>query len=181
MPDVGPDGLATDPGVYAVEQWGALARRCNAGRETVILESRYIQNSVQPRYLAGAPAEKVHEGFAKICSQVAVASPLLVYLRPTNVRAALLRTLAERDPEWVRWIQHAFGNNGWAARRGLSGEEAVIRFYEEWEALAGELFDRHPGPRLLVRDPQDDWNAALARIYAAVRPTLAPAGGSRAR
>src|SRR4051812_6091356 len=57
--DVGPDGLATDRGVYAVEQWGRLAERCRDGRLTYILESTFLQNSVLPAFVNGVPADKV--------------------------------------------------------------------------------------------------------------------------
>jgi hypothetical protein len=43
--------------VYAVEQWGRLAARCRDGGQTVILESTFLQNSVMPPFLNGAPAD----------------------------------------------------------------------------------------------------------------------------
>jgi thymidylate kinase len=35
---------------------------------------------------------------------------------------------------------------------------------------AAELYGRYSFPKLMVADPEQDWAAALARIYAAVRP-----------
>jgi hypothetical protein len=166
LPGVGADGFATDPAVYAPEQWGTLARRCREGDESVVLESRYLQNSVQPRYLAGAPAEKVRDGFVKIRAQVARAEPLLVYLSPTDVRGHIRHTLETRPEDWVRWLLASFSGYGWATRRGLTGEEAVVGFYEDWEQLAAELFALHSGPKLWVDDPQTDWEGTHARIQA---------------
>ena len=170
LPGVGPDGFAKDETVYAVEQWGRLARRCEARGETVILESRYIQNSVQPRYMAGAPAHKVRSGFTEIGQELRASRPLLVYLGPSDVRAAWQRTLAERDARWGEWLVAGFSRMGWARERGLEGKEAVIAFYEEWERLAAELLDLHPGPRLRIDDPQLDWDDALERMVGAARP-----------
>ena len=111
---------------------------------------------------------KVYEGFAHVHRRVAPARPLLIYLRPQDVRSHLRRTLEERDEEWARWLAASFASYGWARSRGLSGEEAVFRFYEEWESVAEELFARHEGPKLWLRDPQEDWVAALAEIHRAV-------------
>ena len=56
--------------MYAVERWGRLIQRCAERGETVVLESRYVQSPVQPRYLAGAPAEKLRSAFAAIGEQI---------------------------------------------------------------------------------------------------------------
>lgn len=166
--DVGPDGFAKDPSVYALSQWGTLARRCAQHGETVVLESRYQQNSVQPRYLAGAPASKVLSGFREIEARVAPFAPLLVYLRPLDTRSHLRRILDARDERWARWLVDSFGGFPWARARGLSGEEALFAFYETWEALAVELFALHTGPKLWIDDPHTDWEATRDRIHVAL-------------
>jgi len=171
-PDLGEDGLARDASVYAVEQWAALARRAVEGDEVVVLESRYLQNSVQPRYLAGAPSSKVHEGFRKIHDQAASAEPILVYLRPEDVRGHLRRTLEERDSAWSEWLIASFSRYAWARSRGISGEEAVFCFYEDWEAIAAALFDRHRGPKLWIHDPQKHWGDTLEQIRSVIEANL---------
>ena len=169
LPGTGPDGFARDPAVYAVEQWGRLARRANDGDETLILESRYLQNTVQPRFMGGAPREKVFSGFAPIAEQVAPARPLLVYLRPLDLAAHLDRTLAERPENWAEWFVESFGGYGWSKARGLTGRDAILGFYEEWERIAAELAAQHPGPCLWLEDPQLDWEATMATIADSLR------------
>src|SRR5262245_15008074 len=53
--DVGEDGLAKDPAAYALDQWARLASRCHRDQQTVILESAFLQNSVMPGFIDGAP------------------------------------------------------------------------------------------------------------------------------
>jgi predicted kinase len=101
--DVGEDGLACDRSVYAVEQWGRLAARCRDGGQTVILESTFLQNSVMPPFLNGAPASKCQEIFTRIEEQLAPARPLLVYLRPADTAAAVARVHGARSAAWTDW------------------------------------------------------------------------------
>ena len=61
-------------------------------------------------------------------------------------------------------------NSPWARRRGLRGQDAVVRLYEAWEPVVTRLYDRYPFPKIMVTDPQDDWQATLACIRAAARP-----------
>jgi hypothetical protein len=170
LPDVGPDGLAIDPRTYGPQQWRDLAGRCQAGESTVVLESRYIQNSVQPRFMAGAPVEKVYEGFERIEALVSPAEPLLIYLRTSDIGRVIRTALAQRGDPWASWFKNSFSSLAWSRERGLSGEEAILAFYEVWEPIAARLCEMHTGPRFLIEDAHDDWPAALERIFTAVRP-----------
>jgi hypothetical protein len=165
-----PPGNQDEPGGYAVSQWRRLAERCLRGRQTVILEGAFLQNSVMPAFIDGAAADTVTEAFTTIVRQAAPAEPFLVYLRPSDIAAAIARTHFTRGQPWSgRNISFA-EDSPWAPRRGLRGRGAVVELYREWEAIVRPLYDSYPFPKLLVTDPQHDWPAALTRIGAAIRP-----------
>jgi hypothetical protein len=159
-----------EPDAYAVSQWGRLAGRCQHGRQTFVLESVFLQNSVMPAFIGDAPADAVAGIFDAILREVAPAEPFLVYLRPSDIAAAVARVHLTRGPEAKERNVTFVENSPWARRRGLRGPGAVAALYEAWEALVDELCGRYPFPRLMVTDPQQDWPAALARIGAAIRP-----------
>jgi predicted kinase len=156
--DVGEDGLARDRSVYAVEQWGRLATRCRDAGQTVILESTFLQNSVMPPFLNGAPAGKCQKIFTRIEEQLAPARPLLVYLRPADTAAAVARVHGARSAAWTDWNMASVAAFPWARSRDLHGREAVIALYRAWEVVVE------------LNDPQDDWDAALRHIDEKARP-----------
>jgi predicted kinase len=159
-----------DPGVYSAGQWHRLAERCLRDEQTVILESVFLQNSVMPAFIDGAPVAAVADICAEIQRQVAPAEPFLVYLRPVDVAAAIARVHETRGEPWssrnVAYVQDC----PWARRRNLRGRDAVIRLYQAWDPVVSELFDRYPFPKLMVPDPHHDWPASLRAVCAAVRP-----------
>src|ERR1700758_1842452 len=55
-----------DPGAYSAGQWRRLAERCRRGQQTVILESVFLQNSVMPAFIDGAPAAAENQMRAEI-------------------------------------------------------------------------------------------------------------------
>ena len=171
------DGPADEPGVYAAAQWGQLAERCLRGRQTFILESVFLQNSVMPAFIDDAPADAVTAAFDTILRQVAPAEPFLIYLRPTDIAGAVARVHGARGPAAKERNVTFVENSPWARHRNLRGPEAVAALYRAWEAFVDSLCDRYPFPRLMVTDPQQDWPAALTRIGAALRPRAYPAGG----
>ena len=159
-----------DSGVYAAGQWRRLAERCLRDEQTIILESIFLQNSVMPAFIDGAPAAAVTDICAEIQRQAAPAEPFLVYLRPIDIAAAIARVHEARGEPWssrnVAYVQDC----PWARRRNLRGRDAVVRLYQAWDPVVSELFDRYPFGKLMVPDPHHDWPASLRAICAAVRP-----------
>jgi hypothetical protein len=168
--DDGPLDDVGDPGAYSVGQWRALAGRCLRGSQTVILESTFLQNSVMPAFIDGAPADAVTALFTTIVRQVAPAEPFLVYLRPTDITAAITRTHHIRGEPWSGRNLAFVDNCAWARRQNLRGLGAVIALYQAWEAVVNLLYDQYPFGKLRLTNPQHDWSAALTRVGAAIRP-----------
>jgi thymidylate kinase len=168
----GPDGRAEGTAsVYADDQWRRLAERCLRDRQTIILESSFLQNSVMPAFIDDAPARRVNEIFTRIQCRVAPAEPLLVYLRPADIGAAIARVHRTRGEPWSSRNVTFVENSPWARRRNLRGQDAVAKLYLAWEPVVTQLYSRYPFPKIMVIDPQHDWQATLARICAAVRPS----------
>jgi hypothetical protein len=170
----GPPGSAADArasaGAYTDDQWRRLAERCLRGRPVIILESSFLQNSVMPAFIDGAPAGGAEEIFTGIVRQAAPAEPVLVYLRPADIGAAIARVHRVRGEPWSARNLAFVENSPWARRRGLRGQDAVVGLYEAWEPVVTRLYGRYPFPKIMVTDPQRDWAAALARVCAAIRP-----------
>jgi hypothetical protein len=173
----GPPGSAGDdratgsPGTYGADQWRRLAERCLRDRQTIILESSFLQNSVMPAYIDGAPARTVNAICTTIQRQAAPAEPLLVYLRPADIGAAIARVHRTRGEPWSSRNVAFVENSTWARRRHLRGPDAAVKLYQAWEPIVTQLYGRYPFPKIMVTDPQHDWQVTLARICAAVRPS----------
>ena len=159
-----------DPGAYSASQWRRLADRCRRREQTVILESIFLQNSVMPAFIDGAPAAAVNQICAEIQRQAAPAEPFLVYLRPTDIAAAIARVHRIRGEPWSSRNLEFVENSPWARRRSLRGRTAVVRLYQAWEPVVSQLYDGYPFPKLTVPDPHHDWPATVRVICAAVRP-----------
>jgi hypothetical protein len=168
------DGEAAGgPGVYAAAQWRRLAEQCLRNRQTIIVEGSFLQNSVMPAFIDGAPARTVTEIFTTIVRQAAPARPLLVYLRPADIAAAIARIYRTRGEPWSSRNVAFVENSAWARRRSLHGQDAVVKLYQAWEPVVTQLYSCYPFPKIMVTDPQHDWQATLTRICATARSSPA--------
>src|SRR5262245_7829151 len=154
------------PDAYSPEQWNALAARCARGDRTTIVESTFLQNTVMPHFIDGDPIAVVEDAFADLVARVASADPLLVYLRPSDLTAAIRRVHAERGEPWSSRNYAFVSACPWARRRGLAGERALVELYREWERVVDGLLSTIDS--VLVVDPRHDWTGALDEIYDAV-------------
>jgi predicted kinase len=152
---------------YDPAQWNLLAERCVADGRTLILEGALLQNTVMPLFLDDRPMTVVRAVFADIAARVAPAAPVLIYLRPVDVVAAVTRVHAERGEPWSGRNLAFVSESAWARRRGLSGARAVIELYRAWEPIVDELLATvEPA---VVLDPQRDWPGTLRRLCDMVR------------
>ncbi len=135
------------------------------------MEGSFLQNSVMPAFIDGAPARRVDEIFTSIVRQAAPARPLLVYLRPADIAAAIARVHRTRGEPWSSRNVAFVASSPWARRRDLQGQHAVVELYRAWEPIVTRLYGQYPFPKIMVTDPQHDWPAAVTRICAAVRPS----------
>ena len=158
---------ARAPGsVYDPGQWHTFADCCAQGTTTVILESTFLQNSMMPLFIDDAPLAAVKELFAEITRRIVPAAPLLVYLRPSDVAAAIRRVHAERGEPWSSRNYAFVSACSWARRRGFIGERAVVELYRAWEQLVDEVLPTVES--IVVTDPKRDWTGTLQRVYDAV-------------
>lgn len=81
----------------------------------------------------------------------------------------MTRVHRERGESWTSQNVAYVSNCPWARNRGLRGRQAIIELYRAWERLVDELLATSSCATLLLVDPQDDWEAALKRVYSAVR------------
>src|ERR1700748_2784185 len=65
-----------DPGAYSAGQWHRLAERCLRDEQTIICESVFLQNSVMPAFIDGAPVATVAELCTEIQRQAGAAPPV---------------------------------------------------------------------------------------------------------
>jgi len=164
-----PTSIPADDGAYDVAQWGVLAAQCRRGDHTVVLEATFLQNSILPLFLDGAQLATIKDTTADIERRIVAADPLLVYLRPSDIEAAVHRVHAERGEPWSSRSVEFVSATRWARRRGVAGRRAVIELYRTWEHVVDELIAASTLASMVIVDPQRDREGTMERICAEAR------------
>jgi thymidylate kinase len=160
-----------EPGV--LQQWQHIAQAVRSQEIVTVLESRFWQTSVMLMYIAGMPKDEVLASNQRVISAIQALKPVLIYFAIDDAKMFTMRTIQLKEEEWQRsgnpggWAQHlydAFDEQPWLAQRGLSGLEGMLAFWEEWAQVSEELYARLPFPKITIRNPHEDWPAAMKQM-----------------
>ena len=115
------------------------------------------------------PPERMTAHLSAIASAIAPLNPLVIYLEPPSVRAALERVAAERPPAWLAFVTAFTCWQAWGARRakrGLQGFEGMVAFYEARRDLEKALFAGLFPRGLWIEGAGADWDQTSTRVNA---------------
>jgi thymidylate kinase len=156
-----------------LQQWQQIAQAARSQELVTVLESRFWQTSVMLMYIAGMPKEDVLASNRRVISAIQALKPILIYFAIDDPKMFAKRTIQLKEEEWQRsgfpgsWAQHlfdAFDSQPWMTQRGLSGLEGMLALWEEWAQVSEELYARLPFPKIMIRDPHEDWAKTMKQM-----------------
>jgi thymidylate kinase len=156
-----------------LQQWQQFAQTRKANNLVTILESRFWQTSLMLMYAAGHPVESILESNQRVIKTINELNPVLIYFAIDNLKEFATQTIQFRDAEWQTagsegsWSQHIFDaldSQKWFADRGLTGLAGWGTFLEEWALVAEMLYARVTFPKIIIKNPNQDWSSAMQRM-----------------
>ena len=157
----------------ALDRWRDFVQSAEASREITILECVYLQNPLTVLLARhNANPELAREQIRAVTRIIEPLMPLVIYLKPQDVRAALLHVQAERPREWADFVTWYLTGQEYGKTHGLAGYEGVIQFYEMRQRLEVDLLRDLPIRSLVVEHAGADWEHNYMKIMAFVRSNL---------
>ncbi len=157
----------------ALQRWQDFQTSATKSDEVTILECCFLQNPLTVM-LARHNAEpgQVCEQVEKIACLIEPLTPLVIYLKPHDVRAALLHAREQRPREWADFVTWYLTAQGYGKAHHLEGYGGVIHFYEMRQKLEMDLLGELPIRSLVFEHTGAEWDHCYDEIMAFVRPFL---------
>ena len=144
------DGLPMDDYCrLALQRWRDFQCAAENSGEITLLECCFLQNpltvmlarhNVDPGLVSGH-IMRVEESIQRM-------NPLVIYLTPLDVRAALEHVRAKRPKEWADFVTGYLTGQAYGKAHQLNGYEGVIQFYEMRQKLELDILKRLSIPSL---------------------------------
>lgn len=107
----------------------------------------------------GFSGEESESYISKIVDIIQPMKPVVIYLKNTDIAESIKHTANER-PGWLDDVIHYHVNGNYGKQIGAEGFEGYIKCLEERQARELSIFCNLPLEKLIVDNPQRDWNAA---------------------
>lgn len=96
-------------------------------------------------------------------------SPVVVYLKNNDVYNSVKKASDERGSEWLNAVIDYHCNGEYGKSHELSGFDGYISALEERQRRELDILSQLDIDRIIVDDPQKNWNDAYASIISELR------------
>jgi hypothetical protein len=160
----------------ALAKWADFAASTLQSGETRILDSclfGYLTWTLYPHF--DVPPSTVHAYVDRVAEILAPLGPRLIHLHQRDIAAALARIRPARGGRMLEGYEQRAVESPFGKRRGLSGFDGLVAYWQAWRDLADAAFERLPLAKLAVDTTDGDWPAYDRAIGAFLGlPALAP-------
>lgn len=154
----------------ALDRWHDFCDAAKDVDEVTLMECVYLQNPLTVM-LARHNAEPhfARQHIEKLTEIIRELNPLVIYLFPHDVRAALLHVHTERPKEWADFVIWYLTGQEYGKAHHLSGYEGVIQFYQMRQKMEVEILRNLPIQQLIVEHSGDEWERCNEAIVNFIR------------
>ena len=149
-----------------LERWGTMGESLARGEEVGILDGALFGHLTWTLFPAGAPNEETMGYVAEAERRLAAAKPCLIYMRQEDVGAGMRRIAERRGMGWIEGKAKQYEGLPYNRERGLKGPEGLVAYWQDYQQLADELFERSALAKRMVRVEPRDWEAGWREIAA---------------
>lgn len=155
----------------AFDRWRDFVKAAKNSDEVTLMECVYLQNpltvmlarhNVAPQF-----ANQHIENLTDIIHEL---NPLVIYLQPQDVRAALELVREERPKEWADFVIWYLTGQEYGKFHHLNGYDGVIQFYEMRQKLELDILYKLPIQKLVIEHSGNAWNRCKEEIASFVLP-----------
>jgi hypothetical protein len=153
----------------ALQRWQDFQTSAAQSDEITILECCFLQNPLTVMLARhNADPQLAGEQVGKISRIIDPLMPLVLYLKPCDVRAALLHVRQERPKEWADFVTWYLTGQAYGQAHQLQGYEGVIQFYETRQALEVDLLHALPIRSQVIEHTGTEWDYCYHEIMSFV-------------
>jgi hypothetical protein len=149
----------------SLAMWRSFVEAAAAARTATVCDGLLFHGNLTDLMLMDAEPAVLARYVEHVAEAVGPLAPAVVYLRQTDVPAALRRVSDQRGPEWVTYQVDWKLASPYAERRSLRGYDGLVRLYEDYVALCLELLEQLRLPKLVV-ERDGNWSRARSAVRA---------------
>jgi hypothetical protein len=153
----------------AIQSWERVAADVRNSKQSLILESSFLQTPIHPTLLSGWDEERIAAFVQDVEQAMEGACPLLVLLRLNDVVAGLDEIAAVRGEWFLRSLEERICPTPYGRALGLTGTAGVARYLQAYQEITDRLLARLRIPVVVCDAPSFRYDSLDERVVAALR------------
>ena len=142
-----------------LDKWRQFVQTSNENT-TYIFNCVLLQNPMCETMMRFGFSEDESERYiSKIVDIIQSMKPVVIYLKNTDIADSIKHTAKER-PSWLDSVIDYHVNGSYGKQIGAEGFDGYIKCLEERQARELRILSGLPVEKLIVDNPQRDWNSA---------------------
>lgn len=152
-----------------LHRWRAWAEAAARRDEISVFNCVFLQNPLCETMMRfDMPRDAICRHVEEILSVIRPLNPTIVYLKTQDAAGRIAEIARERDPAWLRAVIDYHTLQGYGKARGLTGFEGYAACLEARQSVELEILDALDVRKIILTDPFEDWNAAIAALFAQI-------------
>jgi hypothetical protein len=155
----------------ALDRWQDFCEAAMRFDEVTLLECCFLQNPLTvllARHDANPQFVRQHIG--NLTDVIRELNPLVIYLHPRDVAAALQYVRAERPKAWADFVTWYLTEQEYGKSHNLKGYEGVIQFYEMRQKLELEILRSLLLEQMVIEHSGQEWERCNNEMIGFVKP-----------
>ena len=168
--------IGEDQNCRLVRRRGGSVYRINGNMDRSMGEDRYVFNCVflqnpmcETMMRFGFDKETSAEYINEISDIIRPLSPLVVYLKNSEVSESVRKASAERGDEWLNAVIDYHCSGEYGKRNNLCGFDGYIAALEERQRRELDILRSLDIESVIINDPQKNWSESYAAILSKIK------------
>ena len=144
--------------------WSAFVAQALRKDDVSIIESRLWQNTLLFMFMSEYPLDEILDIHKMVWKELSPLNPVLIVLYQDDIQIALKRLYTMRNKELIEKDIKTTSQYAWFRSRDLNDLSGWVQFFNEWQAVAAQLFRDWPYAKIKITNPHDDWGVAYQEM-----------------
>ena len=151
-----------------LDKWREFADKADGGR--YVFNCVFLQNPMCETMIRFGFDKTVSAGYiAEISKIIKPFSPLVVYLKNSDVYESVKKASSERGDDWLNAVIDYHCNGEYGKSLGLTGFDGYIYALEERQRRELDILSSLDITSIVLDDPQKDWDKAYSDILSKLK------------
>jgi thymidylate kinase len=143
-----------------LSRWAEHVAELRTGEAIVLMDSSLLHTSIVVMVALSFDARSILRCLEDVADVIAPLDPVSVYLRPTDVRAAMQAVSGQRrSGEFILPLIELMAGTRYFKQHGLTGFDGVVQFFERCRDITDQTFAMLPFRKLIIDYSDQSWTS----------------------